>query len=246
LIVACLIGSAARPAHAAELELRTSQAYDAYLEGVRRAFLAPDRNATQTAVERDGGVSVNPGAQDGIIAVPGGLIHHWVGRIFVRDLALRAVVETSRAYSAYNTVYKSIIASRVVGREADTYRVLMRIKEGEAGVNAVLEIRSTVQYLTGSNGSVLALSSADEIREVQNDGERRERLLPAGLDRGYLWRANTFSRFVSQNDGVYIETETLGLSRRFPVLLGWIIEPIARRVFFRSFDNAHQQSDALP
>jgi hypothetical protein len=40
----------------------------------------------------------------------------------------------------------------------------------------------------------------------------------------------TFTRFVERDGGVHVELETLGLSRRFPPLLGWIIEPIARRL----------------
>jgi hypothetical protein len=72
---------------------------------------------------------------------------------------------------------------------------------------------------------------------VQNAGGRDERLLPAGHDSGYLWRANTFTRYVEGKDGLWIEMETLGLSRRFPPLLGWIIEPIARRLGRRSVET---------
>jgi hypothetical protein len=65
---------------------------------------------------------------------------------------------------------------------------------------------------------------------VKNPGRADEQLLPEGRDSGYLWRANTFTRFVERGDGVHVELQTIGLTRAFPKLLGWFIEPIARRV----------------
>jgi hypothetical protein len=35
---------------------------------------------------------------------------------------------------------------------------------------------------------------------------------------------------VEDDDGVRVVTETVGLSRRFPPLLAWLIEPMAMRV----------------
>jgi hypothetical protein len=65
--------------------------------------------------------------------------------------------------------------------------------------------------------------------------------MEAGRDSGYLWRASTFTCFVETKDGLYVETETIGLSRAFPPLLGWIIEPIARRLGRRSVATSLQE-----
>jgi hypothetical protein len=51
-----------------------------------------------------------------------------------------------------------------------------------------------------------------------------------GQGDGYLWRANTYSTYAEADDGVYIDLHSIGLSRRFPPMLGWMIEPIARRI----------------
>ncbi len=241
LVFVCLGGVSSGTATAADLQARTSRAYDAYLEQAKRAFLSRVRSDGAAAPERRSGVFAKPGREDGIVEVPDGLVHHWIGRAFVQGATLRQVVDVSSAHSAYSVMYKSIIASTVLERERDTYRVLMRLKEAEAGVSAVLEIRSTIQYFHSTSGSVYALSNADEIREVKNAGNRDERLLPAGRDSGYLWRANTFTHFLEQKDGVFVEMETLGLSRRFPPFLGWIIEPIARRLGRKSVETSLQE-----
>ena len=67
-------------------------------------------------------------------------------------------------------------------------------------------------------------------RQVENEGRPDERRMPVGRDSGYLWRANTLSTYLQADDGVFVELETIGLSRRFPRGLGWITEPIARRL----------------
>jgi len=105
-------------------------------------------------------------------------------------------------------------------------------------MSAVLQMRSTVQYFADRPDTVYTISDADEIREVRGAGRPDERLLPAGRDSGYLWRASTFSCFIEERGGVFIETETLGLSREFPPLLGWLIEPIARRLGRKSIEHS--------
>ena len=221
-----------------QLQERTSRAYDAYLAEARQAFLSRIRTTGATVAGREGVLTARPGREDGIIDVPGGLVHHWVGAAFIRGVTARKVVDVSCDYAGYSGIYKAIIASRLIEREGDTFRVLMRLKEGEAGVTAVLDVHSTVQYFYPSSQSAYALSNADQIREVRNAGESGERLLPAGQDSGFLWRANTFSRFTEQEGGVFVEMETLGLSRRFPIMLGWLIEPIARRLGRRSVETS--------
>jgi hypothetical protein len=239
LIAALMAYLAALPADAAELQERTSRAYDAYLAEARQTFLS--RVRTAGATRREGVSPARAGREDGIIEVPGGLVHHWVGTAFIGGVTARKVLDVSSDYPAYSRIYKAIIASRLLGRDGDTFRVLMRLKEGEAGVSAVLDVQSTVQYFYPTGRSAYAISNADEIREVNEAGGSGERLLPPGQDSGYLWRANTFSYFTEQDGGVYIETETLGLSRRFPVMLGWLIEPIARRLGRKSVETSLQE-----
>lgn len=77
--------------------------------------------------------------------------------------------------------------------------------------------------------------------EIKNAGRVDERHLPAGQDSGYLWRAHAFSYVVEHDDGVYVEMETIGLSRRFPPFLAWVIEPIARRLGRRSVEASLEE-----
>jgi hypothetical protein len=242
----------AAPAAAADLQPRTAQAFDKYAGEMTRDFVSRATMNSTTARRCDGVITARAGNGDGILNVPDGLTHHWLGLAFVRGASLKDVEQVARDYSAYPKVYKSVVSTKVLSRQGDTYRVLIRLKE-DAGLTAVLDVRSAVEYRMQRDGSITAISKSEEIRQVDNFGKRNESLLPAGRDSGYLWRAHTLTHFVAEKDGVFIVMETLGLSRQFPPLTGWIIEPIARRIGRKSvegsldeFLNAIRRSAGLP
>lgn len=226
------------PAVAAELTPAATKAYEAHANVVTRDFLARAPKDAATSRRCDGVLQARAGSGDGILTVPGGLVHHWVGFAFVRGATLRQAEAVARDYPAYSRIYKNVVSSRVLSQQGDTYRVLIRLKEGEAGIDAVLDVRSAVDYRSHPDGSLTATSRSEEIREVENAGRPNESLLPAGRDNGYLWRAHTLTRFIGGEDGVLVVMETLGLSRRFPRGLGWIIEPIARRLGRKSVEGS--------
>ena len=247
LICACLVLLAAARVSAADLQPRTAEAYRAFVEQARNVF--QQRVARETAADihgrtgalRPGSVQLlfaRPASRDGIAAVPGGLIHHWVGAAFVPGVTLQRVLHVSMEYNSFSTLYMEVLASRELAHDGDRFRVLMRLKEEGAGISAVVDITSTVDYLYPSERTAIALSTSDEIRQVVDAGQSDEHLLPAGHDSGYLWRADTFSYFVETGNGVYVETETVGLSRPFPRGLAWVIRPIARRLGRKSVETS--------
>ena len=117
----------------------------------------------------------------------------------------------------------------------------MRIKESAAGLSAVLDVTSRVQYFQPDSGTIYSISMSEEIRELRDHGTAKERKLSPGRDNGYLWRAAAFSHMVERDGGVFVEMETIGLTRSFPTLLGWIIEPVARRLGRSSVERSLQE-----
>jgi hypothetical protein len=240
IMLVCTIGLiSSEPLHAeSDLQKQTATAYRDYAQQAEEAFLARVRAGGPQAPRPDGVIAARPGRDDGIISVPGGLVHHWIASAFLPGASLQDVLKLSRDYEKYASIYRAIVSAKLLEHEGDTYRTALRLKEGEAGITAVLQVRSTIRYIAANEHSVYSISTADEIREVKNAGSRNEELLPAGRDSGYLWRAQVFNWFVQREDGVYLETETLGLSRGFPPFIGWFIEPIARRLGRKSVESS--------
>jgi len=85
-------------------------AFDRYAEQATRAFLEHVRNAKSAgagsaaganATPRNGDVVVRPVREDGIMSVPGGLVHHWVGSTFISGVTLKDALEVSSRYDDY-------------------------------------------------------------------------------------------------------------------------------------------------
>ena len=252
LVIACAFSCAAI-ATAADLREESRRAFDSYAEQATRAFLEHVRNAKSAgagsaaganATPRNGDVVVRPVREDGIMSVPGGLVHHWVGSTFISGVTLKDALEVSSRYDDYPSVYKPIVASALLSHNENTYRVLMRIEESAGGFSAVLDVTSRVQYFEPDSRSVYSISNSEEIRELRDAGTAKERQLSPGHDSGYLWRAAAFTHMVERDGGVFVEMETIGLSRGFPTLLSWIIEPIARRVGRSSVERSLQEFSA--
>jgi hypothetical protein len=243
VLVLALLCVSTVSAAAATLTDAASKAFDEYLGRARQAFLdRQQRHPAATDADRaalgSGRTIAGPGGGDGIVNAPASLIHHWRGVIFIPDVTLDDTVRISRDYRNYPSVFHPIVRSTVLSDESDAIRVQFRMRESAGGMTAVLDVLSNIHYVRPDSAHAYVISTSEQILEVEDPGRPTERHLPAGRDSGYLWRAATFSRFVADDGGVYMEMETLGLSRPFPPLLGWLIEPVARRIGRRSVEDS--------
>ena len=239
IALACLTLAASARVGAAGLPAETIRAYEDYVGAVRQSFVGhvkTDRSlvdvagADMNAILKDGRVLVRPAREDGIIDIPGGLIHHWKGVAFIPHVTLQQAISASQDYANYKHVYETILDVGVLEHHGDTFRVQMRVRKSGGPVSAVLDVWSDVEYQSKGGNVVYSVSNSERIMEVENAGKPNERRLPLDQGRGYLWRAQIYSRFAEQDGGVLTEMENIGLSRTFPPLLGWIIEPVARRI----------------
>jgi len=220
------------------------RAFDAHAEAAIAAFAGrasrpvADGDARALNALRRGDIIAGPGSGDGILDVEGGLIHHWRALVLLPGLTLDRVLAASKAYETYPKVFRPIVASRVLRHDGDDYTVQFRVRSSAAGLSATLDMRSAIHHTRLDPRHAFVVSRAEEIREVRDAGKPSERLLPEGEGAGYLWRACTLTRFVEDEAGVWMEMETIGLSRPFPRMLGWLIEPIARRIGRRSAEDS--------
>jgi len=165
-------------------------------------------------------------------------VHHWLGSTFIAGVTMDDALRVSYDYNDYPSIYKPVIASTLLGRDGNKFRVRMRVKESGGGLSATLDVTSRIEYAYPDDRSAYSIATSDEIREIRDAGTASERSLAAGHDSGYLWRAATFNYLGARNGGVFAETEAVALSRRFPPFLAWIIEPAARRLGRNSIERS--------
>jgi hypothetical protein len=70
---------------------------------------------------------------------------------------------------------------------------------------------------------VFSRSHSTKIAQLDNPDTAQERERPVGEDSGFLWRLNSYWRYEEADGGVYIECESISLSRGIPFGFGWIV-----------------------
>ncbi len=73
-------------------------------------------------------------------------------------------------------------------------------------------------------------SISTRIAEIDHAGTRGERALNANEEHGYLWRQNTYWSYEERDGGLYLQIESISLTRSIPTGLGWAIRPFVESV----------------
>lgn len=241
LIVVCLSLPVSRM-EAAELQPRTVAAFDRYVTLTEQrinselsgpAFLHLDR--LDPAARREALAALARGElfierldtrENGReINIPDGLVHHWVGMVFVPGATVDEAVALLQDYNAAAAIYSPRIDRSTLRRqEGNRFEVYLRFVMTKV-ITVVLDTEHVAEFFQPSPDRAHSRIRSTNIAEVEGAGTPRERLKPIGRDGGYLWRLNTYWRFMARDGGVYVQCESVSLTRGIPAGFGWLIRP---------------------
>ena len=171
------------------------------------------------------------------IDVPRGLIHHWVGDVFIPGASLRQVLDLVEDYNHHQDFYKPEIArSRLLKHAGNDFKIFYRVRKRKI-ITVTLDTEHDVRYTRLDDSDWYSRSVSTRIAEVENAGRPDEREKPAGHDGGFLWRINSYWRFVGRDGGVYVECESISLTRDIPTGLGWLIGPFVTGIPKESLES---------
>ncbi len=163
--------------------------------------------------------------------IPEGLVHHWLGVIRIPGIRVDDVLAFVQRYDDSPRFFNDVIASKLVQRNGDDFEVFLKLKRQKI-VTVVYNTTHRVVYRRLDASHAASRSVATRIAELADAGQPSEREKPVGHDSGYLWRLNSYWRFVETDGGVTVECESLTLSRDIPLVLrlfvGGIVEGVAR------------------
>jgi hypothetical protein len=231
------------PVAAAELQPRTVAAFDRYvrvteaqmtlepflrLDGVpeveRRAKLAELRRG-ELHIER---LSTREAGQ--AIEVPGVLIHHWLGTVFVPGASVDQALDLLQDYDRHAEIYSPAIArSKLVSRNGDVFRVDLRFYMKKV-ITVVVNTENEARFTRPGSDRAQSRIYSLRIAEVADAGTPQEHEHPVGQDGGYLWRLYTYWRFLERDGGTYVQCEAISLTRGIPQMLGWLIGPFVTSI----------------
>ena len=235
----CVLG-----APAAELKPDTINAFDQYIRETEQRLdsskgaLWADASPDRARRVRAGEIVVAPfNAKPDWSVKGGGLIHDWVGSVFIPGATIERTLALVQDYNRHKLVYKpEVVDSRVISREGDRFQIFLRLLKKKV-ITVQLNTEHSVQYIQLGPRSWRSISRSTRIAEVENPGKPGEREKPPGTGEGFLWRLNSYWLFEERDGGTFVECQAISLTRDVPTGLGWIIEPIIRNLPKESLEN---------
>jgi len=157
-----------------------------------------------------------------VIAAPDAEIHHWIGTVFIPGTTLDEYLAFVQDYNHHQQHFKPDVArSQLLGRQGDDFRVFFRFYKSKFGITAVHDTWHDIRYFRLSSARAGSRTHTTRILDVQDYGKPSEKHRSAEDDRGYLWRLHTWWRFEERDGGVYVQSESVTLTRSVP----WIAKP---------------------
>ena len=200
-----------------------------YLEGVAE----PERSKIHASLQKGDIYMERLETHDGAgatIEAPDGLIHHWIGAVFIPGSNLQQVLATVQDYDHHQDIYlPEVVRSRLVHRDGNDFQIYYRLVKKKV-ITVTLNTNHDVKYFPIDSRHCRSRSTATRIAEVVNAGDPGESEKPVGHDGGFLWRLNSDWRFEEQDGGVYVECESVSLTRDIPAGFGWIVKPFVTSI----------------
>ena len=196
--------------------------------------LAPDRRSQARAALRRGEMFMEPletlDASGQKIQAPNAIIHHWLATVFVPGANLQQTVALMQDYNRHQDIYKpEVVRSRLLSRQGNDFQIYYRLRKKKI-ITITLNTNHDVHYFPVDAQHWYSRSYSTRIAEVANVDTPNEHEKPPGHDGGFLWRINSYWKFEEEDGGVYIECESVSLTRDIPAGLGWLIKPFVTSI----------------
>ena len=105
----------------------------------------------------------------------------------------------------------------------------MRVRQRHV-ITVVMDTTYDITYgrLDAQHG--YSISRSTRISEIDSPGTGTERALTSSEEHGFLWRLDTYWSYEERDDGLYMQVESVSLTRSIPSGLGWAIGPFVESV----------------
>jgi hypothetical protein len=161
---------------------------------------------------------------------PGAMLHHWRGTAYAPGATAADFEHMMRNFGVYPTYYSpQVVQARILSQQGDHYQVVMRVKQHHV-ITVVMDTEYDVTFARLDAQHGYSASRSTRIAEIDSAGTLHERALAPGEDHGFLWRLNTYWSYEERDGGLYMQIESVSLTRAVPMGLGWAIGPFVESV----------------
>lgn len=170
------------------------------------------------------------------IVIPDGMIHHWLGTVFIPEASVAQVLSVVQDYDHKHDIYPEVTKSHLISRDGEHFKAMMRFREHHV-ITVTLDTEHDIVYTELDPTHWYSRSYSTRVSQVEKAGKPGEHDLPDGDGAGFVWRIDSYWRFAQQDGGTYLEVEAISLSRAIPSGVGWMVKPFITSVPRESLED---------
>lgn len=176
------------------------------------------------------------------VDVPDGLVHDWIGGVFIPGPRLSSTLSLLQDYNRHAQIYQpEVLASKLLSRDGNHFRSYLRLKKKKV-LTVVLNTEYDIRWMSLGPRRAACRSLSTKIAEVEDADTPNEREKALGEGHGFLWRFNAYWWVSERDGGVYVECRAISLTRDVPRAVAWLINPIVSGLPRESLVNALERT----
>jgi len=212
-----------------------TQAIEARLAQQHRSsanFLSVDADPQALARLRNGEVileNLTPAHAE----TSGSLLHHWRATAFAPGATAADFERLLSDFNAYpkNFSPEVLQASVTLQHDGHTFAT-MRVRQRHV-ITVLMDTDYDITFGRLDTHHGYSISQSTRISELD---PKTGRALSPGEEHGFLWRLNTYWSYEERDGGLYLQIESVSLTRAIPTGLGWVIGPYIESIPRESLD----------
>ncbi len=161
---------------------------------------------------------------------PGAAIYHWRGTAFVPGATAADFERLMKNLSAWpQTFAPQVLSACVLSQNGDHLQAAMRVRQQHI-ITVVLDTDYDIAFARLDPQHGYSLSRSTRIVEIASPGTPAEHALDPSREHGFLWRQNTYWSYEERDGGLYMQIESVSLTRAIPTGLGWAVGPYVESI----------------
>ena len=216
-------------------------AFNSYVRGIElrlgqqhrlaEGFLASAASVPRSGVRMHGGeLAVEQLTPAGGKALPGAMLHHWRGTAFAPGATGADFERLMKDFNGFPRYFSpQVLQARVLTQKDDRLQAVMRVRQRHV-ITVVMDTTYDVMFGRLDERHGYSVSRSTRIAEIDSPGTGRERELRSDEQHGFLWRLNTYWSYEERDGGLYLQLESVSLTRSIPRGLGWVVQPFVESV----------------
>jgi hypothetical protein len=236
-----------------QLQPETIEAWDEYIRNVdshvqarsagEMPFLWIDESVHRARRIGQGEILVAPVLPHGTQSVPNGLIHHWIGGVFIPGATIGGLAAVVQNHGKYKDIYKPVVVdSKVLGCTDEDQRFSMIWLHKVLFITAAIQSEYVSRDVRVDRRRGYNVAETVRVQEIEHYGRPEERLLAPGTGNGFIWRLHSIARYEERDGGVYLELEAIALTRDIPGSVRWFVSPVVNHLSINSLTTTLQQT----